>query len=479
MHNPQRMMKIARVFKELTRGKEMKTGKMIVHVLAIAAMPLWGAGSPAPENVPELMKTFSGNAVESVKDWEKIRAPEILERYTREVFGVRPKEADEQGRVSFETLEEGDAIDGKARRKTIKVNFKTQNGCFSFPFVAFIPKIKGKVPAFVLICNRSEAKRDEKFWPVREIVGRGYATASFLFSDVVPDNAKTAFSQGVTAAFADGADRTNDSWGTISAWAWAASRVMDWIETEPLIDAKRVGVVGHSRGGKTALWAGVTDRRFAMVCSNNSGCSGAKLNHIDLPKSETIAKINAQFPHWFAKNYRKYKGRDRVMDFDQHELLALVAPRILCVASATKDNWAGQLGEWWSARLASPAWELYGVNGLVGDGFPRADSPQQEGFVSYHLRTGRHDLTPYDWKCYMDFADRHGWRRAFAETRSRLTHVMSMSQDFGEPRKTIRPVTGFSKRHISTAETDGGICSFRGDSTPIAHTRLPSVGRRR
>ena len=176
--------------------------------MAIAALPLFGAVAPvpAPENVPELMKTFGGTAVESVADWENVRAPEILERYTREVFGVRPKEADEKGRASFETLEECDALDGKATRKTVKVNFETPNGRFSFPFVVFIPKGEKPVPAFVLLCNRPEARRDEKFWPVAEIVERGYATASFLFSDVVPDNAKTAFSQGVIAAFAGGAE---------------------------------------------------------------------------------------------------------------------------------------------------------------------------------------------------------------------------------------------------------------------------------
>ena len=146
-----------------------------------------------------------------------------------------------------------------------------------------------------------------------------------------------------------------------------------------------------------------------MVCANNSGCTGARINHINLPKTETIDKI-CRFTHWFCKNYDKYRGKDKTMDFDQHELLALIAPRLLCVASATEDHWAGQVGEWWGAKLASPAWELYGKKGLVEDAWPRAEKPQQEGFVSYHMRTGNHDLTPYDWGRYMDFADRHGWR---------------------------------------------------------------------
>ena len=206
-------------------------------------------------------------------------------------------------------------------------------------------------------------------------------------------------------------ERDGASWATLSAWAWADSRILDWMETEPRIDASRVAVIGHSRGGKTALLAAALDRRFAMACSNESGCSGAKLNHIDLPRSESIAAICKNISYWFCENYRKYAGREMEMDFDQHGLIALVAPRLVCVASATKDDWAGPRGEWWAAKLASPAWELYGKKGLAADSFPPPGVPQQEGCISYHLRSGKHDMTPYDWARYMDFADRHGWNR--------------------------------------------------------------------
>ena len=206
-------------------------------------------------------------------------------------------------------------------------------------------------------------------------------------------------------------ERDGESWATISAWAWGASRIMDWIETEKALDPTRVAVVGHSRGGKTALWTGATDKRFALACSNDSGCSGAKLNHIDLPASEHIAQITKHFHYWFCTNYLSCAGRDDKLDFDQHELVALMAPRLVAIASATEDAWAGPCGEWWSARLASPAWEVYGLRGLVGDTWPKAECPQQGGSISYHMRTGPHALTPYDWKCYMDFADLNGWRR--------------------------------------------------------------------
>ena len=372
-------------------------------------------GTPRPENVPELMRTFGGEKVETLEQWENIRAPEILERYRNEVFGVRPKEADERSRVSFTVDDVRDAMDGKAVRKMVTVKFAAPKGEFSFPVTVFIPKGERHVPAFVFICNRPRSNIDadrsikSDFWPAEEIVARGYATAAFQFCDVAMDDRNAGFGRDVFAAFQDVNERTGDSWAAISAWAWGASRVLDWMETEPLIDAEHVGVVGHSRGGKTAIWTGATDKRFAMVCANNSGCTGARINHINLPKTETIDKI-CRFTHWFCKNYDKYRGKDKTMDFDQHELLALIAPRLLCVASATEDHWAGQVGEWWGAKLASPAWELYGKKGLVEDAWPRAEKPQQEGFVSYHMRTGNHDLTPYDWGRYMDFADRHGWR---------------------------------------------------------------------
>ena len=373
--------------------------------------------NPEPRNVPELMVTKAGNKVTDVATWEKVRRPELLDVFLENEYGRRPVERPDT--LAFETAEpDKPMMDGKAIRKRVRASWKGPYGSQSFVFTAFIPVSAKERPApgFILICNRPAAanidpervKRSE-FWPAEEIVARGYAALAFWNGDVALDNAKSNCTQGVHACWAK--ERTANSWGALSAWAWGASRVLDWVETEPLLDAKHFGVVGHSRGGKTALLAGVTDTRFAMACVNDSGCSGAKLNHIDLPKSESIARITKVFPHWFCLNYRKFAGKEFEMDFDQHMMVALMAPRAVAIASASKDHWAGQRGEYASALLASPAWELYGKRGLVSDGFPNPNEARQDGTVSYHLREGVHNLTLHDWNRYMDFADRLGWRR--------------------------------------------------------------------
>lgn len=376
------------------------------------------SAAPVPQDVPELLKTFKGEKVTTLRLWEKVRAPELLKTFTDGEYGRRPVERPNS--LVFESMgPDVEMMEGKALRKRIRATYSGKYGKGSFVFTAFIPKSDSKkVPAFLLICNRNPAENIDPtrkvksgFWPAEEIVGRGYAAIAFWNGDLAPDM-NVGNRKGVFACFDNPArDRKPDAWGTLSAWGWGASRVMDWIETEPLLDAKKVAVVGHSRGGKTALVTGVYDKRFAMICSNDSGCSGAKLNHIDLPKSEHVVQIMRSFPYWFCRNYVRQVNAEKKWHVDQHQFIALLAPRLVCIASATEDAWAGPEGEYWSGVLASPAWRLYGKKGLVANGFPPPDKPLQDGCISYHLRTGKHSLTPYDWKVYMDFADRHGWRK--------------------------------------------------------------------
>lgn len=383
-------------------------------ILGLGSVFASGAVSLA-SGVPEVLLCANGKKVDTPAAWESIRRPEVLTLFQTYVYGKNPVER--PATLTFETVDKGTVMmDGQAVRKRSVLRYSGPGGDGAIRVTAFIPKSAKPVPAFLLICNRPENNIDwerlEKnpFWPAEELVARGYAAITFFNGDVDPDT-YDGFTNGVHGVFQpDPSVRKPDSWGTLAAWAWGASRVMDWIETEPLIDRAHVAVVGHSRGGKTALWCGATDTRFALTISNDSGCGGAKLNRMDLPDSESIARITKAFPHWFCANFSQYADKEAELPLDQHMLIALLAPRLAYVASASDDTWAGQPGEFQSCVLASPIWQLYGLKGLVGTTFPAPDTPLQEGCIGYHLRTGKHGLTLYDWERYMDFADRH-WKK--------------------------------------------------------------------
>lgn len=359
---------------------------------------------------PDVLKTISGMDITCIQDWEMFRRDEILQLFSTYVYGIRSIEHPNKLNFIVESVDEN-FLDGKAVYKKIKVNFQGQSGDFSFPIMVFIPKgINKPAPAFVYVMHEEQSAKydlekdpNARVVPVEMIINRGYALLVYETKFVTPNN-EDYLNQGILSVLEpDGTGRTDASWAIISAWAWAASRVMDYIETDQEIDKNRVAIVGHSRGGKTALWAGATDKRFALVVSNNSGCTGAAYTRGK--KGETVKIINTNFPYWFCKNYRKFNDNEEMLPVDQHMLLALIAPRALYVTSSFEDEWADPASEFKACRLATPVYELYGEKGLILEGEPVVGQAYHKGKIAYHVKEGGHRINEFDWNCFIDFAD--------------------------------------------------------------------------
>lgn len=360
--------------------------------------------------LPALLIDQAGQAVTSANDWTNHRRAEILELFRTHVYGRTP--VNRPDRLSFKVLEErNDVLDGTATGRKVRIGYSGPGGQGAIILTLFVPKrAPDPAPIFLLICNRDgedlslDPAELSPFWPAETIVARGYATAAFQVSDVDPDNFDD-FRNGVHGTFdRPGMKRPPDAWGTLAAWAWGASRAIDYFEEASDIDAGRVAVVGHSRGGKTALWCGAQDERIALTISNSSGCTGAALSRRRM--GETVSDINTRFPHWFCENYRHFNDNEDALPVDQHMLIALMAPRLVYIASATDDDWADPKGEFLGGLHAQPAYDLFGLPGLDATGMPPADTPVHDGHVGYHIRTGGHDLREFDWQCYLDYADR-------------------------------------------------------------------------
>jgi (4-O-methyl)-D-glucuronate---lignin esterase len=394
----------------------------------------------APYTLPDPL-AYKGKKITSALTWPPRRA-EILDLFRTNVYGRSPGKSEH---IAFSVIEENPkAMDGAATLRRIAISSRQGARSHRFELTLFLPnKRPGAAPVFLLINNRPPSNTDptrrEKsgFWPAEQIIARGYGIAAFHYAELAPDDEKT-FRDGVIKFFDDGS--TAYTWGALAAWGWGASRAMDYFETDPRVDKSHVAVVGHSRGGKAALWAGAEDERFAMVISNDSGEGGAALSRRNF--GETLQRITTSFPHWFTAAYNQRASvRERAspsergdgvpasaaskgvrgtkspddgspaeLPVDQHMLLSLIAPRALYVASADEDLWADPRGEFLSLAATSPVFALWGDAPIRDADMPAIDTPLVVGRRGYHIRTGGHNLTPYDWDRYADFADRV-WKR--------------------------------------------------------------------
>ena len=384
--------------------------------------------------LPDPLICLDGTKVVNSKLWLSKRRPEIINLFEQEVYGQSPSNTIP---MRFEVVEEEKgALGGKAIRKQVIIHLGKDEQALAVNLLVYSPQIaKGPAPGFLTINfhgnhtvlsesgilmptswvrNRNGIKDNRarekdrgaaaSRWDIDEIINRGYAFATVYYGDIDPDF-HDGFNNGPHALFPpqDPGGRKPSDWASIAGWAWGLSRCLDYLEKDSLIDGKRVAVMGHSRLGKTSLWAGATDERFAMVISNNSGCGGAAISRRRF--GETVNRINTSFPHWFCDNYKKYNDNEGNCPVDQHMLIALSAPRPVYIASAEEDRWADPTGEFLSSLHAEPVYKLFGY-GFGLSTKPPANQPVH-GRIGYHVRKGKHDVTAYDWEQYLDFADKY------------------------------------------------------------------------
>lgn len=383
--------------------------------------------------LPKLMKAVDGTPVTSIKQWEEIRRPEILDLFRTHLFGFSPGRPKN---MTFEVFDEDrNALNGKAIRKQVCIDITSNNKTARIEMLIYLPsKAEKPVPVFItmnpsgnqtvhpdpaIALPKTEITRERytppednrgiktNMYPVEAILERGYGFATAYVGDVDPDKHDN-FQNGMHPLFDPPGKRPTDAWGTIAAWSWGMSRMIDYCETDNDIDHTKLATVGHSRRGKASLWCGAQDTRVALTCVNDSCVGGSSLNRVK-GGNNTFKLLNNYAPHWFCENNRQYIDRDDEIPVDQHMLVASVAPRPLYVASAERDRFASPIRDFLACVYANPAYELYGLKGITADKLPRVNMPVQGGFIGYHIREGKHGLTLYDWNNYMDFADKH-WK---------------------------------------------------------------------
>jgi hypothetical protein len=397
--------------------------------------------------LPDPLVAADGRKVVSATQWIRDRRPELLHLFEAHVYGKVPEPRTPIQPRFLVKSEDQHALSGTAIRREVSILFSEKPDSPRIDLLLYLPKNVGastRVPAFlgmnfrgnhtiqpdsgialsrrwmrengegVVKNHATESSRgtDSSSWPVERIIARGYALATFYYGDVDPDY-DDGFKNGIHPLFYQPgqARPAADEWGSIAAWSWGLSRGLDYLETVPEIDARKAVLMGHSRLGKAALWAGAEDPRFAIVVSVQSGCGGAALSRRIF--GETVEQINTSFPHWFCTNFRQYNAHEDKLPVDQHELIALIAPRPILICSAEDDRHADPKGEFLAALAADPVYRLLGTDGLAATEMPRA-TPNQliKSTIGYHFRPGKHQVTIDDWDAMMGFADHHFKRQS-------------------------------------------------------------------
>lgn len=388
------------------------TRTCLVSLIAALALPASAVAAAKTHPLPDPLLRTDGRRIATAEEWLEEQRPSLLAVFEREIYGRTPAS---RPAMTAEVTDDSLTGDGTLRRKQVSLTFRSDYGSARADLLIYAPaRAAGPVPVFLGLnsggnwtistdpgVHAPEGRkrgRHERRWPVDAITVAGYAVATLCCDDFFPDKDLGSYAQSMQRLFpleerGPGPDR----WGAIATWAWGLSRALDYLQTDPQFDSARVAVIGHSRLGKAALWAGARDPRFALVVSNNSGCGGAALSK--RLAGETVRDINARFPHWFCGNFRAYDDREENLPVDQHQLLALIAPRALAVGSASEDHWADPAGERMALELAQPVFALFGIPPL------ETKAPASDRRLHYHLRPGEHDILLPDWQEYLRLAD--------------------------------------------------------------------------
>jgi hypothetical protein len=384
--------------------------------------------------LPDPLQGADGKRITRSQQWLQHQRAAMLKLFEENVYGRMPGKPKNM-KFKINSIDSF-ALRGTAIRKQITILFNSDASAPSMDLLLYLPKSERKpVPVFTglnfygnqtinadsgihlsarwvmneenlgIANNRAtEASRgkDAGKWAVEQIIQRGYGLATAYYGDLEPDHPE-GWKTGIRATMKKELSIDENEWCAICAWAWGLSRMMDYLETDASVDAKKIVITGHSRLGKACLWSAANDERFAIIVSNNSGEGGAALSKRWF--GETIERINTSFPHWFVPVYKKYNQHTELLPVDQHILLALMAPRPLYVASASDDLWADPRGEFLSAKNAEPVYGLFNKKGLGVNDMPPVNHPVGES-IRYHIREGKHDFTLYDWQQYLEFADK-------------------------------------------------------------------------
>jgi hypothetical protein len=398
---------------------------------------LGGYGAAFAElSLPDPLKTRDGRVVPTASEWAHVRKPELRDLFEQFMFGRYPAKPEHV--VGHTLFEDRKAFAGQGTLREIELNVGPPNlpkiylliatpnadhpvACFVGPNFGGnhlrLDDVRVRLPTAwmpdgyvgVVDHRATDAGRGKQadgwdIWPLEDAVKRGYAIATFYCGDVQPD--KPDMLDGIPAVAAPPSDKLDSAApGAIMWWAWGIHRAVDFLVTDPSIDAKRIAVVGHSRLGKTALLAGAFDDRIALTIPHHAGCGGSGPSRHDDPKAETVAIITKKFPHWFGPRFATFGADPASLPFDQNCLVALCAPRPVLFTSASEDLWSNPSGQFEVLKATSPVYKLLGVDGLAAETWPKPGDPLVPSRLGYWIRPGKHSLLPADWQIFMDFAD--------------------------------------------------------------------------